>query len=145
MLSDETKLAVAAAYAEATRRGDVDAIAALSEPDATVWHAYDDAVVTLEQSARTLRWLHGRVDDLDWVDVATTPTAHGFVWQAIIVGTAPGGSLRVHTCAVVSLSAAGRVARTEEYLDAAGLAVLARRGEHQEGSERPRATPARRS
>jgi ketosteroid isomerase-like protein len=125
MLSDDEKLAVAAAYADATRAGDVDAVAALSEPDATVWHAYDEAVATREQSARTLRWLHRRVADLDWVDVATTPTAHGFVWQAVMTGTAPGGALRVQTCAVVSLSPAGKVARTEEYLDAAALAPLA--------------------
>jgi ketosteroid isomerase-like protein len=125
MLRDHEKLAVAAAYADATRAGDVDAIAALSEPDATVWHAYDEAVATCEQSARTLRWLHRRVVDLDWVDVAITPTAQGFVWQAVMTGTAPGGVLRVQTCAVVSLSATGKVARTEEYLDAAALAPLA--------------------
>ena len=126
MLSDDEKLAVAAAYAAATRAGDVEALAALSEPDATVWHAYDEGVATREESARTLGWLHHRVADLDWIDVAITATTQGFVWQAIMTGTAPGGALRVHTCALVALSPAGKVARTEEYLDAAALAPLAR-------------------
>jgi hypothetical protein len=53
-----------------------------------------------------------------------TLTADGFVWRALLTGTAPGGRLRAHTCAVVTLSDTGRVARTDEYLDPAGLAPL---------------------
>jgi ketosteroid isomerase-like protein len=53
-----------------------------------------------------------------------TTTATGFVWQAVLTGTAPGGPLRAHTCMVVTLSASGRVIRTEEYLDSTALAPL---------------------
>jgi ketosteroid isomerase-like protein len=118
---------MAAAYTAATRAGDADALAALCEPDAVTWHNHDDAEVDVERSGRTLRWLHRTVPDVCWEDVAVTPTATGFVWQAVITGSAPGGPLRAHTCMVVTLSAAGRVVRTDEYLDAAALAPLARR------------------
>jgi ketosteroid isomerase-like protein len=124
-LTDDDKLAAQAAYAAATRAGDVDAVAAAAEPDAVVWHNYDDAVVTAEQSALTLRWLHRTMPDVAWHDVAVLPTPEGFVWQAVVTGTAPGGPVRAHTCMVVRLSASGKVERTDEYLDPAALAALA--------------------
>ena len=123
-LTDDDKLAAQAAYAAATRAGDVDAMRAASEPDAIVWHNFDDAVVSAEQSGRTLRWLHRTMPDVAWHDVAVLPTPEGFVWQAIITGTGPGGPVRAHTCAVVRLSPAGKVQRTDEYLDPAALAAL---------------------
>jgi ketosteroid isomerase-like protein len=125
-VTDDEKRRVAAANAAATRAGDAVAVAALCQPDAVTWHNHDDAEVDVERSGRTLRWLHRTVPDVAWEDVAVTPTATGFVWQAVLTGTAPGGPLRAHTCMVVTLSPAGRVVRTDEYLDAAALAPLAR-------------------
>jgi ketosteroid isomerase-like protein len=125
VIDDADKRRVAAAYAMATRAGDVEALAAISEDDAVVWHNHDDVEVSLERSARTLRWLHRTVTDLAWNDVALTLTADGFVWRTLLTGTAPGGPFRAHSCAVVTLSEAGRVVRTDEYLDAAALAPLA--------------------
>ena len=126
MLSDDDKLAVQRAYADASRRGDVDAIAALTEPDAVVWHNHDDETITAEQSRKTVRWLHRTMPDVAWQDVAVLPTPNGFVWQATMTGTGPGGPLRVHTCVVATLSGAGKVARMEEYLDSAALRPLTR-------------------
>jgi ketosteroid isomerase-like protein len=124
MLSDEDKLAVQKSYADASRRGDVDAIAALTEPDAVVWHNHDDVTISAEQSRKTVRWLHTTMPDVAWQDVAVLPTPNGFVWRSIMTGTAPGGPLRVHTCVVATLSDAGKVARMEEYLDSAALRPL---------------------
>ena len=123
-LSDDEKLAVQKAYADASRRGDIDALAALSEPDAEVWHNNDDLVVSAEQSRKVVRWLHRTMPDVSWDDVAVLPTPSGFVWQAVMHGTAPGGPVRAHTCVVVTLSDAGKVARTDEYLDTAALGPL---------------------
>ena len=123
-LTDDEKLAAQAAYAAATRAGDVDAMAAASEPDAVVWHNFDDSVVSAERSGRTLRWLHRTMPDVVWHDVAVLPTPEGFVWRAIITGSGPGGPVRAHTCMVVRLSASGRLQRTDEYLDQAALAAL---------------------
>ena len=124
MLSDEEKLAVQAAYADASRRGDVDALAALTAPDAVVWHNHDDETVSAEQSRKVVRWLHRTMPDVAWEDVAVHPTPTGFVWQSRMVGTGPGGPVRAHTCVIVTLDDDGKVARTEEYLDAAALAPL---------------------
>ena len=71
-----------------------------------------------------MRRLHETMPDVDWEDVAVHPTASGFVWQAVMVGNAPGGPVRAPTCMVVSLSDAGLIQRLDEYLDLGGLAAL---------------------
>ncbi len=123
-LSDQEALAVAAAYADATRKGDVDAIVELSDPDVAIWHNFDDAEVDLTQLVKTLRWLHRCAPDVAWDDVAVLRTATGFVWQAVMHGTGRGGPFRAPTCIVVTLSAAGKVTRLAEYLDPAALAAV---------------------
>ena len=123
-MTDDEKLSVHAAYATASRAGDIDALVALSEPDAVVWHNHDDKTVPASTSNQTLAWLHRTMPDVAWTDVAVRPTADGFVWQALMTASAPGGPLRVHTCVVVTLSERGLVQRTEEYLDSAALAPM---------------------
>lgn len=123
-LTDDQKRAAQAGFAAATRSGDVAALTALSEPDAVVWHNHDDVTITAKQSNKTLTWLHRTVPDASWDDVAILATSDGFVWRALLTGTAPGGAIRVHTCAIVTLSESGKVQRTDEYLDASGLAAL---------------------
>jgi hypothetical protein len=71
--------------------------------------------------------LRKTVPDINWGDVAILPTSTGFVWQAVSSGTGPGGPLRAHSCMVVTLSVAGRVARTDEYVDSAQLRPLSAR------------------
>ena len=116
--------AAQAAYAAATRAGDADALLRLCEPDAVVWHNHDDVAVDVGRAGETLRWLHRTVPDVEWTDVAVLPTPEGFVWRAVITGTAPGGALRAHTCMVVTLSERGKVQRIDEYLDRAALRPL---------------------
>jgi uncharacterized protein len=123
-ITTEHKLAVHAAFATATRAGDVAAMEALSEPDAVVWHNYDDRTVSGEDARRTLRWLHRTMPNVAWNDVSVLPTPEGFVWRAIVTGNAPGGPVRAHTCVVVTLSHAGKVERIDEYLDTVALRHL---------------------
>ena len=59
--------------------------------------------------------------------MSDSPTPTGFVWQAVMTGAAPGGRLEAHTCMVVTLSPAGKVARTDEYVDSAQLRPLSTR------------------
>jgi ketosteroid isomerase-like protein len=124
LVTPDEVLAVQAAFAAATREGDAAAVAGMSTPDAVVWHNHDAVEVDVERSGRTLRWLHRTMPDVRWTDVAVLPTPSGFVWQAILTGTAPGGPVRAHTCVVVTLTPIGRVCRTEEYLDPAALGPL---------------------
>jgi hypothetical protein len=122
----DRNLMAQAAYAAATRAGNGEAMLAMSEPDAVVWHNYDQVAISTERSNRALAWLHRTVPDAHWTDVAVLPTPEGFVWRSVLTGTAPAGALRVHSCIIVTLSGAGKVLRSDEYLDTAALAVLTR-------------------
>ena len=113
-----------AAFAAVTRAGDAEALQAISEPDAVAWHNYDDREVDVVHSGRTLRWLHRTMPDVAWIDVAVRPLSTGFVWQAILTGTASGAPVHAHTCMVVTVSSNGKVQRTDEYLDPTALRAL---------------------
>ncbi len=121
---EDRRLAVAEAYRAATATNDASLLRAVHEPDALTWHNVDGLSVSVDDSVRALAWLHDRVPDLQLEDVATTPTASGFVVRGTMTGTAPGGPLLLRSCVVVDLSAAGKVARATAYLDSAALAVL---------------------
>jgi ketosteroid isomerase-like protein len=123
-VTGDEKLAVAEAYRAATAANDADALRALHEPDARTWHNFDGVSVSVDDGARSLAWLHRRVTDLQLDDVRLIPTAEGFLARWTLTGNAPGGPLRLHSCVVVELSPAGKVARAAEYLDSAQLAVL---------------------
>ena len=123
-MTDEEKVAVGEAYRDATAANDAEALRAIHEPDALTWHNLDGLSVSVDDSARSLAWLHRTVPDLRLDDVRITPTSEGFVVRWTMAGTAPGGTLDLHSCVVVELSPASRVARASEYLDSAQLAVL---------------------
>lgn len=110
-------------YAQAIRSGDVEGSAAMFAPEGVIWHNFDDAARSARGS-NGLAVLHGRMPDVDWVDVAVRLFESGFVWQAIITGTAPNGPVRAHTCMVFTVSEAGLIERLDEYLDPSGLAAL---------------------
>lgn len=123
-MTDEELLSLAASYAAATRSCDLDTLASLVEPDAVVWHNHDETEVDMDRTNRTVAWLHRTVPDISWEDVSVIPTQEGFVWRAVLTGSAPGGPLRAPTCVVATVSDRGRIARVDEYLDSAALAPL---------------------
>jgi ketosteroid isomerase-like protein len=124
MLSDDDKLAVAARFAAASRHNDADAYRAVCALDAVTWHNFDEVEVGVEQTVRTVAWLHRTVTDLAWHDIAVTATATGFVSRTIMTGTAPGGNLRVHSCVIATLNDQGLIQRLEEYLDPSQTTAL---------------------
>jgi hypothetical protein len=93
-------------------------------PGATIWHNYDDVAVPAKRALRNLTRLHSAIPDAGWKDVSVHSIASGFVWQAIIIGTAPGGPVRAHTCMVARLSSSGLIERLDEYIDPAAMAPL---------------------
>lgn len=117
-------LTVAARYTAALDARDDEALRDLYEPDALTWHNTDGQEQTLEQNLAVLTGLRRAVPDLGLADVRVSATADGFVQQHTITGTARGGPLALASCLVVRLSAAGRIARIEEYLDSGGLRPL---------------------
>lgn len=123
-LSDGRRLEIAAEYCRATRENDATAMLAMSGAEAVVWHNFDEVEASMEQTVKGLRWIHRAVADLTWTDISLRPMDNGFVWQAVLTGTAPGGPLRAHSCVVVTLNDGGLITRLEEYLDRAQTAVL---------------------
>jgi ketosteroid isomerase-like protein len=124
MLTDADKLEVAQKYAAASRENDAEAYRSMCAAEAVTWHNFDEVEVGVEQTVRTIAWLHRTVSDLAWHDVAVAPTSTGFVSQTIMTGTAPGGELRVHSCVIATLNDDGLIERIDEYLDPSQTATL---------------------
>ena len=112
------------AYRDATAANDADALRAIHEPDARTWHNLDGLSVSVDDSARSLAWLHRRVPDLRLDDVRLVPTPEGFVVRWTMAGTAPGWLAPAALLRRGRALPAGKVARAAEYLDSAQLAVL---------------------
>jgi uncharacterized protein len=123
-MTHDEKLKVARAYIAATRAGDAEARAAMTEPDAVTWHNFDDVAVDQAHSERTVAWLRSTAPDVTWDDVDVVATSKGFVWQSVLRGTGPGGPFRANTCLIVTVSDNGKIARMDEYLDTAQLKPL---------------------
>lgn len=119
-------LTVAGLYTAAVNGGDVEALRALHEPDARIWHNTDGTTQTVDQNMAVLAWLRRTMPDLALADVRPLATAEGFVQRHTIVGTAHGHAVAVPTCLVVDLSPAGRIRVVEEYLDSASLTAFQR-------------------
>jgi ketosteroid isomerase-like protein len=116
---------LAKAYGDAVANGDNEALGALHESDAQVWHNTDDTTQTIEQNLKVNAWLHRRVPDLHFEDVQVTYTDNGFVRRNKLLGTAPNGSpFSAHTLLLVEVAPSGKITRVHEYLDSAPLAVL---------------------
>jgi ketosteroid isomerase-like protein len=115
---------LAHAYGAASASGDNEALGALYDADAVIWHNTDDATQSVTQNLKVSAWLHRTVPDLAIEDVHLDYTDNGFVRRGTLVGTAPNGSpFRVHSLLLVEV-AGGKVAKVFEYLDSAPLAVL---------------------
>jgi uncharacterized protein len=123
-MDDAAKLTIAARYAAATRSNDADAFLALCAPDAVTWHNTDDRAEPVANTAKGMAWLHRKVPDLAWTDVALLPTPTGFVSQTVMTGNAAGGPLRIHSCLIVTLDDSGLIARIDEFIDPAQTAPL---------------------
>jgi hypothetical protein len=108
-------------YAEAMRAGDVSRSARMFAAGGAIWHNFDDRAHPADRGSKGLALLHERMPDVEWEDVAVHFFESGFVWQAILTGTAPKGSVRAHTCMVFTVSDSGLIERLEEYLDPAAL------------------------
>lgn len=110
-------LEIHALFAQATASGDPARAAELCRTDAVVWHNYDDLEIPYADTAKSLLWLHRKVPDISWITRSLMTTSTGWVWQATITGTAPGGDLRAETCMIARLDDDGLIVRIDEYID----------------------------
>jgi hypothetical protein len=123
-LSDADKLAILQRYADAINGCRPDDAIAMCAPGAKVWHNFDDATAVYADSVGSLPWMFTAVDGLRWETRRALATSEGFVWEAIIRGTAKGGELAAHSCMVVRLDDEGRIVELDEYIDPASMKPL---------------------
>ncbi len=114
---------IADRFFAAIEAGDVDALREIYAPDATIWHNYDDIDQPVVDNLKTLTMLHSLMPDMRYTEVRRTITDDGFVQQHVLLGTAPGGALRMAAMLRVDIDN-GHVQRIEEYLDPAQARVL---------------------
>lgn len=123
-LSAADKLAVQQRYADAINNCQPEVAIAMCVPGATVWHNYDDATAVYADSVGSLPWMFKAVDGLRWETRRTLATDEGFLWEAVIRGTAKYGELAAQTCMVVRLNDDGLIMELEEYIDPASMKPL---------------------
>ena len=116
-LSNDQKLELQQQFAAATASGNPDEAALLCAEGAEVWHNYDELSIPYIDTGKSLVWLHRKVPDIAWETRKVTATADGWMWQAAITGTAPGGPLRAQTCMIATLNDDGLIVQLDEYID----------------------------
>ena len=92
-LSDADKLAALQRYADAINNCQPEVAIAMCTPGATVWHNYDDATAVYADSVGSLPWMFKAVEGLRWETRRALATSDGFLWEAVIRGTAKYGEL----------------------------------------------------
>ena len=104
----------------AIEAGDVAAVRAAYTPDAQVWHNHDDVTQGVDENLRVLTWLVDRTATRRYEDVRRHVLDDGRVVQQHVlrVSFPDGRSASLPACLFVT-TRDGRVARIEEYLDAA--------------------------
>ena len=123
-LTHDEKLDHQRRFAEATNTSRPDITMAMCVPGALVWHNFDDKSIPYENTGKTLTRMHAMIPDLRWETRSVVITSDGWIWQAAIMGTAPGGQLCAHSCMVVTLNDDGLITKLDEYLDPAQMAPL---------------------
>lgn len=116
-LTDDQKIDLQRRFAAATASGQPEQAAVLCADGALVWHNYDDESIPYADTGKSLLWLFRKVPDIAWETRQVTATANGWIWQAAITGTAPGGPLRAHTCMIATVNDDGLIVQLDEYID----------------------------
>ncbi len=119
-----TNLDIANRFFDAVLAGDTPALDALFTKDATFWRNFDYQDQQRDAFVPAFGMVASMVTGLRLDNVRRTGTASGFVEQHTLCGvTASGAELAAHGCFIAQVND-GKIARVEEYLDAAQLAPL---------------------
>jgi len=112
-------LAVAERLMTALQACDVAAVNAIYEPDARIWHNFDQALQPLDQHLKSLQWMHRKLRDLHYEIIRREAIPDGFYQEHVLRGTLPSGEpFAMPACAIVKVRG-GRIYALNEYLDSA--------------------------
>jgi ketosteroid isomerase-like protein len=119
--------AIADTFFAAIEQGDIETVATLYEPDATIWHNTDQYDQPTSENLVVLRWMADHLADLHYEVTRRTVAGDSLFQQHVLRATTEqGDDLVVPAILRLEISGSGRVARIEEYLDTAHLAPLQR-------------------
>jgi len=124
--SPESKeaLEVAERFMAALNVADETAVRAIYAPDARIWHNFDDALQTVDENMKSMHWMHGRLQNLNYDITNRVAIPGGFLQQHVLRGTlASGEPFGLHACAICKVEN-GRITELEEYVDTAGARPL---------------------
>ena len=123
-MNERETLELSDRFFSAIPKGDLETVRAIYAPDALIWHNNDQATQSVEQNLQVLAWVTKNIAGLRYEEIRRHVTPSGFVQQHVLRGTAPNGkALEVPACILCTVKN-GRIARLDEYLDSAQVAVL---------------------
>ena len=124
MSEAETNLALGERYMQAISECDLDAARDIYAPDARIWHNFDQALQSVEDNLKTLQWIHGKLDELEYDIVRREPIPGGFYQQHVLRGKlASGADFSMPACAIVKIKN-DKIVSLDEYLDTAHTQAL---------------------
>lgn len=123
--SEQESLEVAAELFKAIEQGNVAAVRNLYAPHIKIWHNFDGATQTSEESLALLEWMVGNIAEIAYTDIKCQPTPTGFVQQHVLHGRvkSSGKKVAIAGC-MVGIVEGGQITRLDEYLDSAQIAAM---------------------
>lgn len=119
MSDAKRNLALGERYMQALADCDLDSVREIYAPDARIWHNFDQSCQSVEDNLKTLRWIHGKLSDLEYEIVRREPIPGGFYQQHVLRGRlASGADFAMPACAIVKIES-DRIVSLDEYLDTA--------------------------
>lgn len=105
-------------------RGDVDGARACLQPDARIWHNFDEKDQTVDENMALLQWMMRKCNKRTYDITRLEEIEGGYLQQHVLtVESAKGETMSMHACVVVRVHE-GKIERIEEYLDPSAVANL---------------------
>lgn len=124
MNTPEAYLAVARRFLDALNNDDEQAVRDIYDPQARIWHNFEEGLQSIDQNVKTLHWMHRKLRQLRYELVRLEALPNGYLQQHVLRGeTASGEAIALHACAICTVED-GRITALEEYLDPAQVAPL---------------------
>ncbi|WP_337187060.1 nuclear transport factor 2 family protein [Phenylobacterium sp.] len=123
-MDDAAMRAFAKRFFDAIEQGDVETVGDSYTPDVEIWHNFDDAIQTRDENLATLKGMVGRISDRVYDERRVEVFPGGFVQQHVLRGTRKDGKRVSLPAVIICRLRDGRIARLDEYLDSAHVAVF---------------------
>ncbi len=108
----------------AAEAGDLVEVAKFYHPDATLWFNTTGQTRTITEHLASVGTLRANIRNRRWIDMRITPFENGYVQQWRTTAEGSDGKAREMPVCMVCHLRDGKIARREEYHDAAQLAAL---------------------